>query len=909
MLTSIFSVLVRAVAAVPPDCKPQSDYRARLSRGCVLLLALGLASVSRAQTDTTAPIIAFGAPTATNRAHVGAVSAMSGSVTDAESPVTAVYVNLFKTWTTPPQFWNGTAWVENGVSLPTTLGARSATGARSWSVAAGLPQGAQFPPGLYTERAWCVNSAGLSAQLDLGFYGGQDSTAPTLAINGASGASWSALPTPLSGTLADAGGLHFVNGVQLRLTRGYTGTTQWWNGAAWTNSDAFWTASLGAPDAQGVSAWSLDVPWPSGADLHEGAYSLSARGWDSSGNRADVYVAVKIGASDVSAPTVVISTPADGTYLDSASAPLGTISGSATDGGSGVSYVIVRINRSWNGVEAWWNGGGWGRYADSFATLGAPDASGKREWTLGDKLPPASQMTQGRYTIGVVATDYFGNTKIVYSTLYVTPRDDDAPALAITFPAAGQAVSRLDAIRGSARDDGSGLARVDVTLRRLVPQSTGAPVTQYWNGTSWSASSSGAILPSREESGWTRNQNLPATLPLGAYTIVAQAFDRYNNATTVTREFRVVAPPPLDALVAVGQSPAPGEWVGRDIVSSDASVQSVSSVGEGGAMQSFSVAILKSGGSDDVTLTAVDAPDGWSIAYFDPNNQDISGAMTGAGWTQLMLAGESLRVRVEVTPPAGAPGGARREIVVRARVNSGPETDVVRAVASITAPPSQPDVALSRLNSEGEATAYIGLGQLSPAEQKLDVLTVVGATERFAVQIKNAGQQTTAFRLEMPRLPTGWGFRLFDALQAGNALPLSDEGVFTPPLAPGAIVNWCLELTMGDSTASLEASVPVRVSSGALFDEAEISAQMQGVAGAKYTLDGGKTWETVPPGGLGRAAVEFAGIDGATPERGDSVARRSLRADLEAQGQNARSGHGGRARLLRRSRLPVFFPT
>ena len=468
-------MLVRAIAAVTSDCKPQSDHRARLSRGCVLLLALGLARTARAQSDTTAPVLGFGAPTSTNRARVGAVNALSGSATDAESPVNAVYVNLFKTWTTPPQFWNGTAWVENGVSLPTTLGAPNAAGARSWSVTAGLPQGAQFPPGLYTERVWCVNSAGLSAQRDLGFYGGQDTVAPTLSIaTPANGASFSALPTPLRGTIADAGGLHFVNGVQVRLTRGYTGVTQWWNGQAWTSSDAFWTASLGAPDAAGVSAWSYDVPWPGGAELHAGAYSLSARGWDSSGNRTDVYVAVKIGASDVTAPTVVISTPADGTYIDSASAPLGTISGSARDGGSGVSCVIVRINRSWNGVEAWWNGSGWGAYASSFATMGAPDADGTRAWSLSDPLPPAAQMTQGRYTIGVVATDYFGNTRIVYSTLYVTPRDDDAPDVSITFPAAGQAVSRLEAIRGNARDDGSGLARVDVTLRRQTTSSTGA---------------------------------------------------------------------------------------------------------------------------------------------------------------------------------------------------------------------------------------------------------------------------------------------------------------------------------------------------------------------------------------------------------------------------------------------------
>ena len=323
-------------------------------------------------------------------------------------------------------------------------------------------------------------------------------------------------------------------------------------------------------------------------------------------------------------------------------------------------------------------------------------------------------------------------------------------------------------------------------------------------------------------------------------------------------------------------------------------------------MQSFTVEVLKSGGSDDVTLSAQAAPDGWEISYFDGNNQDITGAITGAGWTQLLLAGESVRVRVEVTPPANAAGGSRRAIVVRAQASSGPEVDVVRAIAGITAPPSQPDVALSRLNSEGEATAYIGLGQLSPTEQKLDVLTVVGATERFAVQIKNAGQQTTAFRLEMPRLPPGWGFQLFDALQNGNALPLSDEGAWTPPLASGASVNWRLELTMGDSTASLQASVPVRVSSGTLFDEGEISAQMQGVAGAKYTLDGGKTWTTVPPGGLVVPQWSSLGLLALRQNAADSVARRSLRADLEAQGQNARSGHGGRARLLRRSRLPVF---
>ncbi|GAB4279317.1 MAG: hypothetical protein Kow0056_12330 [Coriobacteriia bacterium] len=105
---------------------------------------------------------------------------------------------------------------------------------------------------------------------------------------------------------------------------------------------------------------------------------------------------------DASNPTVNTSDPSSDTTLTSATQY--TISGTASDSGSGVSSVEVQIQRSsdswyWNGgTSSWQSGAVWN------------SASGTTNWTYTWDFSPTSQDGSPAYTITARATDGVGNT-------------------------------------------------------------------------------------------------------------------------------------------------------------------------------------------------------------------------------------------------------------------------------------------------------------------------------------------------------------------------------------------------------------------------------------------------------------------------------------------------------------------
>ena len=348
-------------------------------------------------------------------------------------------------------------------------------------------------------------------------------------------------------------------------------------------------------------------------------------------------------------------------------------------------------------------------------------------------------------------------------------------------------------------------------------------------------------------------------------------------------------------MIAVGEDPTAGDYVGRDVASSAPELQSVTHAIGVGQSESFSVKVIKGGTSEDVILRASSTLDDWNphiwnIEYFD-GNTNITGALTGAGWKRLMFDGESVELTVKLTPPANATANERLEVRVSAQIENDDgsiaEQDVVRAVAYAKTAPARPDVAIGRLSSAGVAHSYCsnwvvsqgwerglrtlpntdrnsfgsgrkprrspyhttqlehytGQNEFSPTAQQLTSVVGEGMTESFALQITNSSNNASAFQLQGATLPEGWEWKFYDALQNGVALAWDDDGnIITPTIEAGKSLSLRVEVTASDGAG--QAVLPLRVSDGGLFDQCEINAQVQSLAGLQWSRDG-QSWQAV----------------------------------------------------------------
>ncbi len=107
------------------------------------------------------------------------------------------------------------------------------------------------------------------------------------------------------------------------------------------------------------------------------------------------------------------------------------------------------------------------------------------------------------------------------------------PQIIITTPSASQSVNGLMVIDGRAAADpgGTGLLRVLVYLRR---DSDGL----WWQGTNWGTPRT-ALLAALTGTNWSLDHGLPgaSSMPAGAYTITAYAYDRARNYNAAVRHF------------------------------------------------------------------------------------------------------------------------------------------------------------------------------------------------------------------------------------------------------------------------------------------------------------------------------------------------------------------------------------
>ena len=173
--------------------------------------------------------------------------------------------------------------------------------------------------------------------------------------------------------------------------------------------------------------------------------------------------------------------------------------GTATDAVSGVKKVELSIQQ---GNGNYWNGTSFGSATETFLM-----ATGTSSWSY--PFPVASFASDRTYTIRVRATDNAGNVESASSRTFTI--DTSLPAASNTFPTASGAYNATTWVAGcvsagfcgTASDTGSGLRKVELSIRR----GTG----NYFNGTSF-GSASEVWLAGTGTSSWSyavRRHELP----------------------------------------------------------------------------------------------------------------------------------------------------------------------------------------------------------------------------------------------------------------------------------------------------------------------------------------------------------------------------------------------------------------
>lgn len=240
---------------------------------------------------------------------------------------------------------------------------------------------------------------------------------------------------------------------------------------------------------------------------------------------------------DKTAPVVTIATPTANQSLSSAS--FTAITGNASDAG-GVSQVFVKLFRTRNGVNQFWDGTSFGANALLLpATVASPNAN-STTWNYAVSSALRSALDTSGYVVFAYGQDAAGNLSSAVSRNFNI--DASAPVVNIETPTAGQTLSAsaFTSIAGGATDNRA----VSQVLIKLFRNRNG--VTQYWDGTRFG---SNAVLlpvpvasPGAASTSW--NYAVPgalrSALDVGGYVVFAYGRDAAGNlSSAVSRAFNI----------------------------------------------------------------------------------------------------------------------------------------------------------------------------------------------------------------------------------------------------------------------------------------------------------------------------------------------------------------------------------
>ncbi|RKI74055.1 cell envelope biogenesis protein OmpA, partial [Corallococcus sp. AB049A] len=296
--------------------------------------------------------------------------------------------------------------------------------------------------------------------------------------------------------------------------------------------------------------WSFPLPGP----LADGTYTVTATATDSAGNQSTPDSSTF--TVDQTAPTVAISTPADGDVI-------GTSTVTVTGTSSGATSVTLTFE------------------GNDYGPI-AVDASGNWSYTLPVSVP------EGTHTVTAVSTDAAGNTSTPASSTFTV--DLTVPTVAITTPANGTSVNTST-----------------VTVTGTTTNATSVMLT--FEGTSYG--------PITVDASGNWSFPLPGTLTEGSYTVTAVSTNGAGtNSATATSTFTVDLTAPTVAI----STPADGSTVNTPNVTVTGTSTGATSVTltyggtnygpipvDGAGNWSYPLPVSLTDGSYTVTVVATDA--------------------------------------------------------------------------------------------------------------------------------------------------------------------------------------------------------------------------------------------------------------------------------------------------------------
>lgn len=233
--------------------------------------------------------------------------------------------------------------------------------------------------------------------------------------------------------------------------------------------------------------------------------------------------------ADTTIPGAAVSAP----LANAAKSSFASATGTASDAGSGLNKVTVRLYRYAAGSTAagYWNGTAWD---GAYDTKHERPATGTASWSL--TLPT---LAQGQYSVRATATDKAKNNGVTSDVNFWV--DSTVPAsVSFVAPVSNSTVGDLNTVTIAASDGsiGSGIAGATLQIKNSS--------RNYWTGSTWSSKATN-LTASLNGANWTRS-NSSATpmpsgslLPFGTYQLIATATDRAGLAKTVTISVTVAA--------------------------------------------------------------------------------------------------------------------------------------------------------------------------------------------------------------------------------------------------------------------------------------------------------------------------------------------------------------------------------
>ena len=319
---------------------------------------------------------------------------------------------------------------------------------------------------------------------------------------------------PTAGTVSDGSGTDVTySGSSTSVTANWTGFSDALSGIV-----GYEIAVGTTSGATNVLSWSSagDVTTYTKSDLsltHATRYYVSTRALDAAGNYSAAATANGV-IIDLVAPSSTVSidsTTYNASEWDAATA----ITGTAADTNSGLSLVETSIQRSTDSY--YWTGSEW---SDTEQWL---SLTGRSTWSYA--ISSANLTDGATYTVRSRGTDAVGNVQSTYgSDSFIYDISEPNTALSIAndyYNPAGWTADQP--IQGTAADDYSGIAKVEVLIKR-------ASDNKYWSSAGWTADSTWSTATGTNT--WRYTISADSLTDTETYTVRSRATDGSANLET-----------------------------------------------------------------------------------------------------------------------------------------------------------------------------------------------------------------------------------------------------------------------------------------------------------------------------------------------------------------------------------------